>query len=155
MLNERGIYKNLSDEEVFTIKRHLVVDTTNYGCLIVANNILVNNFQIENQYQRKHGCSTRKSSKGLHRLPIYVYLPFEFTALRQPEIFRTAQLLFYHAGVHFDYCFANGIWAPDSRGLYERTKERTTDLANLSNMHNKVSGALKAQNLAELSTHRP
>ncbi|KAL4905078.1 hypothetical protein BDW74DRAFT_178089 [Aspergillus multicolor] len=132
LLSSRHIFKNIQEEEAFRIKEKLGNDTTNRRWLILANEA----------YIEEKGCRTKPESAETHRQIVYVNLPFEFTSLKNPDIFRTTQLLFFHAGVHFDSSFDTGIWTPDARGLYARTEPFRDDLSNLSDMHNKVVAAL-------------
>ncbi|KAJ0417622.1 hypothetical protein BJY00DRAFT_199452 [Aspergillus carlsbadensis] len=142
MLNERGIYQNLSEEEVFTIKADLGNSSTSPRVLIFANGVLLYSFEIERHYNRKQGRPTRWPIRSPQRRLVYVHLTFDFRPLQQPENFRKVQLLFFYATVHFEFSLDTRVWKPDSRGLYARTEALKEDHTNLSKMHNMIVEAL-------------
>ncbi|KAF5859984.1 hypothetical protein ETB97_002181, partial [Aspergillus alliaceus] len=148
MLQERGIIKNLRGEAQF-IKDYLGSALSTWGCLVFANDVLLDNLDVEQSCQRKKGCRGAPAKIIGNKFLTFVHLPFEFKALSQPEKFKSFQQLLFYARVHFEFSFEVGRWAPDSRGLYARSAALKADLAVLSSMHNKVFGALsqfKVQN---------
>ncbi|KAL3477467.1 hypothetical protein BJX99DRAFT_257496 [Aspergillus californicus] len=143
LLKERGIYKNLCDDEVLVIKRGIVPGTPTWGYLAFADNILLNNARIDSHYKinKLEGSLRRPDAQDLRRTLTIMPLNFEFS-LQQPEIFRNFQRVLFYTQTHFEFSFDHGVWAPDIRGLYARTETLRNNLSALSDMHNMVFDAL-------------
>ncbi|KAL4912678.1 hypothetical protein BDW62DRAFT_206256 [Aspergillus aurantiobrunneus] len=145
LLKERGIYKNLSNDEVLVVKKSTGPATPTWGYLVFANNVLLKNARIDSHYKKnKLEKSLRKpEAQDLRRILTIMPLNFEFRALKQPERFRSFQRVLFYTQTYFEFSFDHGVWAPDSRGLYARTETLRSDLSALSNMHNMVFDALR------------
>ncbi|OQE20423.1 hypothetical protein PENSTE_c013G02027 [Penicillium steckii] len=85
----------------------------------------------------------QKTSPGFRRAIQFVFLSFGFTALSDPNIFKSFQRLLFYTRVHFEFCFDAGIWTPDRRGLYARTPDLRASLSQLSQLHNEIVDALR------------
>ncbi|KAE8376966.1 hypothetical protein BDV26DRAFT_293646 [Aspergillus bertholletiae] len=137
LLGAHSIKKNLGGEALI-IKSRLGSRLTNWDCLVLVDNVLLDNIDVEKSCRRKNPNAPPKSKRNID----YIDLSFRFGSLTQPEKFRSFQRLLFYTRSHFESCFESGRWAPDSRGLYARNADLQADLTNLSNMHNKVSHAL-------------
>lgn len=137
-----GVIKNLRDGDVLSIKNDIDSTVTTRGRLVFADDILLDNLEIERHFQRKRGylkeSAHQKRKRNIKILP----LPFKFITIEDLDNFKYFRRLWFYARVHFEFSFETGKWAPDSRGLYARNENLKADLSALSNMHNMVFEAL-------------
>lgn len=141
-LNKRSISKNLSVTDAIRIKIDIGDATTTWRCLVFVNDILLDNLDIEQSYQRNKDKVGEPARQKDPREPDYMDLSFEFTSLSDPDSFRSFRRLLFYTKTHFDFSFDSGKWVQDTRGLYARDNALRADLVHLNSMHNRIYDAL-------------
>ncbi|KAL2830416.1 hypothetical protein BJY01DRAFT_254636 [Aspergillus pseudoustus] len=144
-LDEHGISKNLSKDEVVFVKafrNQFAVPQGTWNWLVFGSGILLDNIKLEERFAELEA-TPLDAQYEIPRPVMFIYLPFNFTLLDDPAIFRNFRRFLFFTRVHFDTSFDRGSWAPDERGLYARTPELRAGLSWLSDLHNEVVAALK------------
>ncbi|KAJ0419735.1 hypothetical protein BJY00DRAFT_313657 [Aspergillus carlsbadensis] len=145
-LEEHGISKNLSRDEVVFVKafrnQYAEESQGTWSWLVFGSGVLLDNMKLEQRFAELETTSF-DSHYQMPRPVTFIYLPFNFTLLDDPAIFRNFRRLLFFTRVHFETSFDRGSWAPNDRGLYARTAELRAGLSWLSQLHNEVVAALK------------
>lgn len=108
--------------------------------------VLLDNVEIEKHYQDilKHDVQkTYYGNSERRRQFTPLYLPFDFSGLSNLELFSGFRQLLFSARVHFESSFNRGLWVPDHRGLYARSRASREELVQMSKLHNLVSDSLR------------
>ncbi|GAD93813.1 hypothetical protein NFIA_113580 [Paecilomyces variotii No. 5] len=142
LLQRQGIFKNLSEDEVILITNELRTAGGTWNCLVFASDVLLDNVEVERHYKRK-GKSLQHTRTPHRRILTFIPLHFSCDSLSDPNIFKDFQRFLFYVRVHFESSFDSGTWKADHRGLYARTPELRAALTKLSDLHNKVCGALR------------
>ncbi|KAL4786486.1 hypothetical protein BJX76DRAFT_355035 [Aspergillus varians] len=148
VLRDLRIFKNIRGEDAVSMQSVLEQTPGEWCCLAFAGDVLLNNNRILRHNIRRK--STDKES-SIHdgRHITWFYLPFKFTAISDPAIFKNFQELLFTTRIHFESSFISGKWAPDHKGLYARSTTLRAQLAELSTLHNRVSDALNQHKAGE------
>lgn len=74
---------------------------------------------------------------------LFISLPFTFSRLNDPGVFKFIRRMLWLANQQFTSYFDRGTWNGDNNGLYNRTDEMRIGLTELSILHNKVVDAIR------------
>ncbi|KAH7371513.1 hypothetical protein BKA66DRAFT_469446 [Pyrenochaeta sp. MPI-SDFR-AT-0127] len=149
LLRSWGIFKYIRPEEASFIrtKRGTIMREGYWNCLLLANGILLDIREVERYYKRRAASRTgtaKPPAKGSARRHItFVPMPFSINSLSDIPTFENFRRLLWFTGVHFDSCFATGIWSKDNNGLYGRSNELIFGLKKLSKLHNMLCDAFR------------
>ncbi|KAL4988847.1 hypothetical protein BDW68DRAFT_186907 [Aspergillus falconensis] len=146
LLCRQQIFKHLKKEEVLRIKYKYGQAPGAWTCLVFGGGVLLDNVEIEKRYQDILKQAVQKTYYGnpeRRREFTPLYLPFDFSNLSDPELFSNFRQLLFITRVHFESSFNKGLWAPDHRGLYARSRTSRSELVQLSKLHNLVSDSLR------------
>ncbi|KAL2811477.1 hypothetical protein BJX63DRAFT_422322 [Aspergillus granulosus] len=146
LLHRQQIFKNLKNEEVHHIKYKYGQAPGAWTCLVFGGGVLLDNVEIEKRYQDILKQAAQRIYYGnpeRRRNFTPLYLPFNFSNLSDPKLFSDFRQLLFSTRVHFESSFSKGLWAPDHRGLYARSRTSRAELVQLSKLHNLVSDSLR------------
>lgn len=142
MLNAQGIFKYFSEEELVLIRSELRKTAGTWSCLVFADDVLLDNFKVKQHYERKRNNFQGRGSSVRRKIK-FVSLPFDLqNILSEPNVFWNFRRLLFYTRVQFEISFDSGRWTPDEHGLYARSAELRSGLADLSNLHNTAVEAL-------------